>query len=86
LDLVSIGIDLLELFWELGQTLEEFFDDNYAKHETLTIASESLNDKFKGDTLKHTIEKTVLDDGTEELGDFSQVDMRVLVQESIFIE
>ena len=86
LNFVPVLIDLLELLGELGQALEEFLDHNDAEHEALTIAAESFNDEFQSDTLKDIVEKTILDDCSEKFGNLGEVDMRVLVQESVFVK
>lgn len=86
LNLFPVLIDFLELLGELGQTLQKFFDDNDAKHEALTVPPKSLNHKFKSDTLQHVIQELVLDDSAEKLGDLSEVYVRVLMQEPVFVE
>ena len=86
LNFFAILVDFLELLWELGETLQKLFHHDYAKHEAFSIPTESLYNELECDSLQHVVEKAILDYGTEEFGNFSEVDMRVLVQESVLIE
>ena len=36
--------------------------------------------------MKDVVEEAILDDGSEELGDLGQIDMRVLMEEAVFVE
>ena len=86
MDLVAVLVNLLELFWKVWQALSKLFYDDNAKHEPLAIAPERLNHELEGDTLQHIVEEAVLDDGTEELGDLCQVDVRIFVEEPVLVE
>ena len=86
LDLFSILVNLLELFGELGQALQELLYNNDSKHEALAIPTESLDHKFQSNSLKDVIEQAILDNCSEEFGNFSEIYMGVLVQESVFVE
>lgn len=71
---------------ELRQTLQKFFDDYDSEHEAFAISSEGLDHELEGDSLKHIVQESVLDDCAEELGDLGQVDVRVLMQESVLVK
>ena len=85
-DLVPVGIDLLELPWEVWQAVEELFDDYDTKHQSLTIPSKSLYDELEGNALQNRVEEIILDDGSKKLCDLLKVGLRIFVQEAVFIE
>jgi len=85
-NLFPICVNLLKLLWEVWQALEEFFDDNDAKHEPFSFSAESFDDKFKGDSLQNIIEQLILDDCSKKFGNSLQEWLGIFVQKAIFVK
>lgn len=65
LDLISIGIDLLELPGEFWEAIKEFFYDNYTKCQSLSISPKRLDNKLQTDILENRIKQLVFDNGAK---------------------
>ena len=86
LNLIPVLIYLLKLLWELWQALKELLYNDNSEHQTLAISAERLYDKLKSDTLQDIVEQTILDNCSKQFSNLCEIYMRVLVQESVFIE
>ena len=65
LDLLSDGIDILELSRELWKALKELFYYNYAETLALALTSEGLDNELQCNILQDTIKQLVLNDGSK---------------------
>jgi hypothetical protein len=76
----------LELLGKVRQAFKELLDHNHTKHKSLSLSPEGLNHELQGYSLKHVVQKLVLDYSSKELGNPLQIILGVLVQESILIK
>jgi len=86
LNLVTNGVDVLELSWEFRQAVEEFLDDDDAETLAFAFSSEGFNHELKSDVLQDAVKQLVLNDCAEELCNLLKVLLRVPVQEPILIK
>ena len=86
LNLVPVLINLLKLLRELRKALKELLYHDDTEHQALAISAESLYDKLKSDSLQDIVEQTILDNCSKQFSNLGEVDMRVLVQESVFVK
>ena len=70
MDFIPIRIDFLELLREVGKALEELFDHDNSEHKPLTVSSEGFDHEFKCDSLEYVVKQLILDDSSEEFGNF----------------